>query len=109
MQDDEVATFTIFMKSRDKMRSVRLAPYRRALARVGAALRANRGGPSDREMLEELRKKVFGADAIESIKKAEARARAESEPDPPTGSTESEVRSRQKGPECPELSHAPGP
>jgi hypothetical protein len=106
---------TIFMKSRDKMRSVRLAPYRRALERVGAALRAKGGGPSDREMLEELRKKLFGADAIESIKKSEAKARAESEPDGPTGSTECEVRSAEsaegpgEGPECPELSHEPGP
>jgi hypothetical protein len=51
------------MKMKD-IKSVRLAPYRRALERVGAALRANRGGPSDRELLYELRKKLFGVEIL---------------------------------------------
>jgi hypothetical protein len=108
------------------MLSARLAPYRRALERVGATLRANRGGPSDRELIDELQKRLFGAEVIEALNKAkEARARAESEPDPPTldfgeasgptGSAKCEVRSAEsaggsgEGPECPELSHQTSP
>ena len=52
------------MRTKDKKLTKRLAPYRRALERVGAALRANRGGPSDRELLDEARKKLFGVEIL---------------------------------------------
>ena len=52
------------LKSSPSRTGARLAPYRRALERVGVALRANRGGPSDRELLDELRKKLFGVEIL---------------------------------------------
>ena len=74
------------MKTREIKQSARLAPYRRALDRVGAALRANKGGPSGAELLLELRKKLFGAEHIDAINKAAAaRAREEITHQPDNG------------------------
>jgi hypothetical protein len=73
------------MKTREKKLSgsgrtgARLAPYQRALERVGAALEANRGGPSDAELIDELRKALFGAEIIDTINKA-ANAKEEVNP-----------------------------
>ena len=65
------------MKMTDKKSSLRLAPYRRALERVGAALAKNAGSNlSAREKIDRLRRRLFGDAAVDAANEAEARARA---------------------------------
>jgi len=63
------------IKSGPSRTGARLAPYRRALERVGAALAKNAGSKlSAREKIDRLQRRLFGDAAVDAVNESERRA-----------------------------------